>query len=78
DHKDRDKLNCRIDNLRLATRSQNGHNRGVNYNNATEIKGLTTTTQRGYTYYSAKITVNKKQHRKLFKYTEEGKELAIA
>lgn len=78
DHKDRNKLNCKIDNLRLATASQNQANRGVNYNSTTGIKGLQVTTQRGYTYYVAKITANGKRLRKTFKYTEEGKELAIA
>ena len=41
DHRDRDRTNNRIDNLRLATDSQNQHNRVVQKNSSTGIKGVT-------------------------------------
>lgn len=41
DHKDGDTLNNTRENLRLATPSQNAHNRGVQYNNTSGFKGVT-------------------------------------
>lgn len=40
DHKDRDSFNNRIANLRPATKSQNGMNRGPQFNNNTGYKGV--------------------------------------
>lgn len=40
DHKDTDKLNNRIDNLRIATRSQNGANRHPQSNNTSGYKNV--------------------------------------
>jgi HNH endonuclease/AP2 domain len=40
DHRDLDKTNCRWLNLRRATASQNGANRGPNKNNKTGQKGV--------------------------------------
>lgn len=40
DHKDRNKLNNRIDNLRLATPSQNQSNRAKGKNNTSGFKGV--------------------------------------
>ena len=40
DHVDQDKLNNRIDNLREATRPENGFNRGKNKNNSSGFKGV--------------------------------------
>ena len=40
DHRDTNGLNNRIDNLRLATVSQNGHNRGKPIHNTSGVKGL--------------------------------------
>ena len=41
DHRDTDKKHNWIANLRLATKSQNGANRGANRNNTTGFKGVT-------------------------------------
>lgn len=40
DHIDGDKLNNRIENLRLATHSQNQHNRGAYSSNTSGMKGV--------------------------------------
>lgn len=40
DHRDRDKDNNKIENLRIATRSLNGHNRGVQCNNKLGVAGV--------------------------------------
>jgi hypothetical protein len=40
DHRDRGTLNDRIENLRLATRSQNCINRRIHSNNTTGYKGV--------------------------------------
>lgn len=41
DHKNRDKTDNRIENLRLATRSQNQSNLGLTKQNTTGVKGVT-------------------------------------
>ncbi len=41
DHRDRDGLNCRRGNLRLASHAQNEQNRGSNRNNTSGFKGVT-------------------------------------
>lgn len=40
DHKNQIKTDCRKENLRPATRSQNGHNQGVRINNTSGFKGV--------------------------------------
>lgn len=40
DHIDGDKANNRWDNLRIATRSENGYNRSLQVNSTTGVKGL--------------------------------------
>lgn len=59
DHIDRDHTNDRIENLRLATTSQNGANRGLLKNNRSGHKGVSWDNQRQKWF--AKIEVNRKQ-----------------
>lgn len=40
DYKDRNKLNNQRENLRIVTKSINKHNRGLNSNNTTGVKGV--------------------------------------
>jgi hypothetical protein len=58
DHKDQNKLNNKRNNIRLATRSQNGANRKVLSNNKLGIKGVYFREELGK--YVASIRVNKK------------------
>lgn len=56
DHKDTDRTNNRISNLRLANKSTNGANRGINKNNTTGYKGVIKHPKG----YIARIKVNRK------------------
>jgi hypothetical protein len=60
DHKDRNPLNnCRY-NLRPATASQNGHNRGVQSDSTTGVKGVSFHKRAGK--YTTRIKLHGKQH----------------
>lgn len=59
DHRDEDRLNCRRDNLRPATRSQNKCNVGPNVNTTTGTKGVYYCMKNGK--YAASIGINGKQ-----------------
>jgi hypothetical protein len=59
DHANRDTLDNRLSNLRLATDSQQRQNRRVFKNNISGYRGVTWHKQRGK--WQAKITVNRKQ-----------------
>lgn len=61
DHKDTDKLNNRIDNLRPATKSQNGFNRQAPSSNTSGVKGVYWSAERGK--WCAEICANKKRIR---------------
>lgn len=58
DHIDHDTLNCRRANLRLATKPQNGANRGPNTNNSSGYKGVTWDRQTGR--WRAQIKFNRR------------------
>lgn len=70
DHIDGNRSNNNIKNLRIATASQNQHNRVINKNNKTGIKGLSIVNipVNGaiYTYYRADICNDHKSVRKYF------------
>lgn len=71
DHIDNDVTNNRIENLRIATRSQNMRNRGIQSNNTTGVKGVTI---KGGKFY-ARITVDGGDRiSKYFTTMEEAKE----
>ena len=57
DHIDMNGNNSRIENLRLATKSQNGYNRGRPANNTSGYKGVSKTK---YGTYGARIRINGK------------------
>lgn len=60
DHIDGDPLNNRRANLRLATASENGMNRGKQSNNTSGYKGVVFDKQKGK--WAARICANKKTH----------------
>jgi len=60
DHKDEDKLNNSIDNLRVATSSQQQHNRGNMKNNTSGTTGVIWNKRAGK--WCVQIKVNKKKH----------------
>lgn len=66
DHLDRDPMNNRIGNLRVVTRVENNHNRGMNRNNSSGYPGVSWYKQEKK--YVAQIKINNK-NRKLGYYT---------
>jgi hypothetical protein len=58
DHKDRNGLNCRRDNLRPATRDQNNQNQRRRKDNTSGIKGVSW--DKRYQKWDVRIMVNKK------------------
>jgi hypothetical protein len=60
DHKDRTPLNDRWDNLRPATKKQNGENRKVHKNSTTGVRGVAWDSR--LSKYRAQITHNKRNH----------------
>lgn len=61
DHKDRNQLNDRIDNLRIATQTLNMGNVAGRKNTITGIKGVRLTKTKGRKVWSAQIQMNGKQ-----------------
>lgn len=59
DHRDTDGLNCRRENLRAATRAQNGHNSRRSSSNTSGFKGVSFDRRSG-SYY-AQICLNRKR-----------------
>lgn len=73
DHTNNNGLDNRRGNLRVATRSQNGRNRGAQRNNTSGAKGVTWSKSAGK--WEAKIWLNKKRHwLGLFETKEEAAE----
>jgi len=60
DHRNLNKLDCRRQNLRICTRSQNMMNRGKQKNNSVGYKGVRKDKRRKRKNYRAQITANKK------------------
>jgi hypothetical protein len=60
DHKDGNKSNNKIENLRPATKSQNQHNAKININNTSGVKGVSW--DKRNKKWKAQIAVNKKNY----------------
>jgi len=74
EHANRDTLDNRRKNLRIATRSQNGANRGLNKNNASGFKGVRLYKDRGQ--WEAGVRVNgQMKHLGFFATPEEAYEV---
>lgn len=72
DHLNGNKLDCRRCNLRIATRSQNQMNRGVQRNNSLGLKGISFDKRRGK-FYARIVTEGVKTHLGTFSTKEEAK-----
>jgi hypothetical protein len=71
DHIDRNSLNNKIENLRIATKAENGWNRGKNKNNSSGYKGVHWNKFAGK--WQAQIMINnKKKHLGYFVCLEEA------
>lgn len=78
DHVDGNPFNNKIENLRLATRSENETNKSGR-NNSLGIKNICVfTNNRNLTYYRVLITKNGMKYCRYFPHTEEGLANAIA
>lgn len=71
DHEDTNKSNNAWENLREATVSQNGFNRGAEIGNATGYKGVIFFKQGNYERYRSEISVNGTRYRLGYFHTPE-------
>ena len=72
DHIDGNPANNHIDNLRIATRNQNQHNRKINKNNTSGVKGVTW--HKSMNCWQAQIQANnQKRHLGYFNNVEDAK-----
>lgn len=85
EHKDENKLNCQLSNLRLASSSENHCNITKRKNNTSGVKGISkhaykkflkNGTEKEYTYWRARVTKDHKDYTKKFSFTDEGFEQA--
>jgi len=83
EHINQDKLDCRLENLRLANRSENVCNVTLRKDNTSGYKGISKYVQRdkrhrGWKreYWRVRINKDGKQYTKQFPFTDEGLELA--
>ena len=65
EHADRNRQNCCVSNLRLATRSENMQNCAAHNGSSTGVKGVSLTKDGTYHAY---VNVNGKRHERKFKY----------
>lgn len=72
DHKDGDKNNNHVSNLRRSTPVQNCWNQKLSSNNKTGVKGLCLTNYHGTVKYMAQIRYNKKRNMQRFPVTSSG------
>lgn len=61
DHEDGDGMRNPIDNLRECTQTTNNQNMKVRQKRSKLLKGVTLYKQKGFTYYRARIVVNKRE-----------------
>lgn len=80
EHINQDKLDCRLENLRLATHAENMCNKSKQKNNKSGYKGVHKDVRKWeykdkiyiYERWKAQITKDGKQYAKYFPYTDEG------
>jgi hypothetical protein len=76
DHKNRNKLDCRRDNLRVCTQSENNKNSGMRKDNSSGVRGIRVNKGNAIRPYVAEIFVNnKKIHLGCYETLEEAEKV---